>query len=189
MEKKKARINYGAELRSEYARWRELRDRGGTDPFWPDGVNMNLVRNHILHWKRMIEENLQEAEYPEEYFLDIPPEMDNNFMAHPDRIRNKAKAALKTITENPDYVFLRREMRNQTKQNAQIFNAVRYVDGYQDAIRRDDLVVMRRIAPDLYADRFKNARKEYEETKNHSGAELHLGQLTIFDFINAGSDG
>lgn len=189
MAKRKVRINYGAELHSEYARWRELRDRGGTDPFWPDGVNMNLVRNHILYWKRMIEENLQEAEYPEEYFLDIPPEMDNNFMAHPDRIRDKAKAALKTITENPDYVFLRREMRNQTKQNAQIFNAVRYVDGYQDAIRRDDLVVMRRIAPDLYADRFKNARKEYEETKNHSGAELHLGQLTIFDFINAGSDG
>lgn len=189
MAKRKARINYGAELHSEYARWRELRDRGGTDPFWPDGVNMNLVRNHILYWKRMIEENLQEAEYPEEYFLDIPPEMDNNFMAHPDRIRDKAIAALKTIKENPDYVFLRREMRNQTKQNAQIFNAVRYVDGYQDAIRRDDLVVMRRIAPDLYADRFKNARKEYEETKNHSGAELHLGQLTIFDFINAGSDG
>lgn len=189
MAKRKARINYGAELRSEYARWRELRDRGGTDPFWPDGVNMNLVRNHILYWKRMIEENLQEAEYPEEYFLDIPPEMDNNFMAHPDRIREVANAALKTIKENPDYVFLRREMRNQTKQNAQIFNAVRYVEGYQDAINREDLVVMRRIDPDICVDQLKNARKSYEESKNQGRAELHLGQLTIFDFINAGSDG
>ena len=91
--------------------------------------------------------------------------------------------------ENPDYVFLRREMRNQTKQNAQIFNAVRYVDGYQDAINREDLVVMRRIDPDICADQLKNARKSYEESNNQGSVELHLGQLTIFDFINAGSDG
>lgn len=183
MAKWKAMVNYGAELRSEYARWRELRDRGGTDPFWPDGTNMNLVRNHILHWKRMIEENLQEAEYPEEYFLDIPPEVNQNYMAHPDQIREKAISGMRSIKENPDYIFLKREEQRQTKQNTQIFNIVRWVNGYQDAISRDDLVLMHRINPDIYAEQLKEARKKYEETQRPEKRELHTGQLTIFDFI------
>ena len=183
MAKWKAMVNYGAELRSEYARWRELRDRGGTDPFWSDGVNMNLVRNHILYWKRMIEENLQEAEYPEEYFLDIPPEVNQNYMAHPDQIREKAISGMRSIKENPDYIFLKREEQRQTKQNTQIFNIVRWVNGYQDAISRDDLVLMRRINPDIYAEQRKEARKKYEETQRPEKRELHTGQLTIFDFI------
>lgn len=189
MTKRKARVNYGAELRSEYARWRELRDRGGTDPFWPDGVNMNLVRNHILYCKRMIEEKLMEAEYPEEYFLDTPPEVDDNYMANPDLIRKKANEAVRSIKENSDYVFLQREMLNQTKQNAQIFNVVRWVNGYQHAVERDDLVAMRRITPELYADQLREARKKYEETMVQCSGELHLGQLSIFDFISEGSGG
>ncbi len=30
------------------ARWKYIYENGSNDPFWPDGVNMNLVRNHII---------------------------------------------------------------------------------------------------------------------------------------------
>jgi len=40
--------DYGAELRQEYERWDQLFYHGGQDPFWTDGANLNLVRNHII---------------------------------------------------------------------------------------------------------------------------------------------
>ena len=44
------------ELEKAYAQWESLYKQGGSDPFYPDGVNLNLVRNHILYFKRQIEE-------------------------------------------------------------------------------------------------------------------------------------
>ena len=44
------------ELEKAYAQWESLYQQGGSDPFYPDGVNLNLVRNHILYFKRQIEE-------------------------------------------------------------------------------------------------------------------------------------
>ena len=42
------------ELKKTFAEWTRLRDEGGSDPSYPDGVNMNLVRNHIIWWKSFI---------------------------------------------------------------------------------------------------------------------------------------
>lgn len=36
------------ELERDYARWEQVYMAGSKDPFWPDGVNANLCRNHIL---------------------------------------------------------------------------------------------------------------------------------------------
>ena len=44
------------ELEKAYAQWESLYLQGGSDPFYADGVNLNLVRNHILYFKRQIEE-------------------------------------------------------------------------------------------------------------------------------------
>lgn len=38
------------EVDREFRRWNLLADGGCQDPGWPDGVNMNLVRNHIIYW-------------------------------------------------------------------------------------------------------------------------------------------
>lgn len=64
------------------SRWEEIKDHGCCDPSWGDGVNMNLVRNHIIYDKRRllkICEALQEP-LPEEYYLPLPPEVDNNYL-------------------------------------------------------------------------------------------------------------
>ena len=37
-----------ASIVKECAIWENLRVRGGQDPFYPDGVNMNLTRNHAI---------------------------------------------------------------------------------------------------------------------------------------------
>lgn len=43
-----------AELIREYEHWEYLKEFGGSDPNYDDGVNMNLTRNHIIHWKQSV---------------------------------------------------------------------------------------------------------------------------------------
>ena len=43
-------------LINDFARWEHLYTCGGQDPCWEDGYNLNLVRNHIIHDKRRLEE-------------------------------------------------------------------------------------------------------------------------------------
>lgn len=38
-----------AELEADIARWHDIQKNGCSDPCWPDGVNMNLKRNHIIY--------------------------------------------------------------------------------------------------------------------------------------------
>lgn len=44
------------ELEKDIARWKFISENGCSDPFWPDGANMNLVRNHIIHELKLLEE-------------------------------------------------------------------------------------------------------------------------------------
>lgn len=67
----------------EIKHWKHIEKNGCHDPFWPDGCNMNLTRNHIIFDKKEItricvEENLP---IPEEYYLPTPPVVDNSYMA------------------------------------------------------------------------------------------------------------
>lgn len=38
-----------AELEADIAKWHDIQKNGCNDPAWPDGVNMNLKRNHIIY--------------------------------------------------------------------------------------------------------------------------------------------
>ena len=64
--------------------WKYINKNGCNDPSWPDGCNMNLVRNHIIWYKRRLEELCAAAgtPLPEEYYLPTPPEVDKNYMAN-----------------------------------------------------------------------------------------------------------
>ena len=37
-----------ANIDERFRAWDKIAQNGCSDPFWPDGVNMNLVRNHII---------------------------------------------------------------------------------------------------------------------------------------------
>ena len=69
------------ELEREYARWEQVYMAGSKDPFWPDGVNANLCRNHILCGKRRIRELYPDAEMPEIYYRPLPQELPAEYMA------------------------------------------------------------------------------------------------------------
>lgn len=78
MAKKKAETNYEAELIWEYEHWEYLKEHGGSNPNYDDGVNMNLTRNHIIYYKNEMEDLYGEdmSKYPEVYFRELPPEVE-----------------------------------------------------------------------------------------------------------------
>lgn len=68
---------------SDYSRWKEIFNDGCTDPTWKDGVNIDLVRNHILYDKRCCDEVLKDNHlaYPDSYFYPNPVKLPYDFMA------------------------------------------------------------------------------------------------------------
>lgn len=48
-----------AQIIREREHWKHINEKGCNDPFWPDGCNLNLARNHILYYRRKIEELCQ----------------------------------------------------------------------------------------------------------------------------------
>ena len=92
MAKKRTRAEELQEnLQKDFQRWEYLNTHGGSDPLYEDGFNMNIVRNHIIYDKRKCQEELEEKDYPKEYFRETPPQVDNYYMARMDEIRENAK--------------------------------------------------------------------------------------------------
>ena len=71
----------GENIVQDLKHWQYLREYGCQDPFWSDGVNMNLTRNHIIYYKMRLRELCGEGNLPEEYYLPTPPEVDKNYLA------------------------------------------------------------------------------------------------------------
>lgn len=70
-----------AQCNERYDRWNYLHKNGGVDPFWSDGVNLNLIRNHIYYYKREIKALCEQYDLviPSVVFRPIPLEMPNDF--------------------------------------------------------------------------------------------------------------
>lgn len=75
---------YREAIREEFGHWKHINQNGCNDPFWEDGFNMNLVRNHIVYYKNLIAQTCEENRLalPEEYYIPSPPEVDNEYMAN-----------------------------------------------------------------------------------------------------------
>ena len=72
MAKKKTRAEELQEnLQKDFQRWEYLNTHGGSDPLYEDGFNMNIVRNHVIYDKRKCQEELEEKDYPKEYFREL----------------------------------------------------------------------------------------------------------------------
>ncbi len=75
------------ELGKSYSRWEEIAREGCADPFWEDGVNMNFVRNRIIHLYRLLEDkwdgvqlSLFEGDMDSSNERPIPPKVPNDYM-------------------------------------------------------------------------------------------------------------
>lgn len=143
-------------LDKSYERWSYLYSNGGSDPFWPDGVNLNLVRNHIISYKREIVERLEEeagvqtslfsvAVQPDD--RPLPPEVKDSYMARPDQIRSNAQKTLAAIKRDNDAQFvLTHPPLDPTGEKALRLTVYKnqYYGSLERAIQQDNLVEMRR---------------------------------------------
>ncbi len=166
-----------------FARWDHLYEHGGQDPNWADGFNLNLVRNHILNDKK----RLEELEYfPSIYYRKTPQEVENNYMARTDEIREHARQSLAIYLEDENYQYLLRNgwrIDKKTAEEINIANVLSYVSGLKNFIEKDSLVDMRRHEwSAIYLDRFKECREKLEKALNEPKPEKS-GQMDIFDFM------
>lgn len=169
-------------IRESHEQWKRLWKNGCSDPFWTDGVNLNLVRNHIIYGRRLCEEELQEEDYPEEYYLPLPEKVPPNYMVKSDEIRQKAYERMQNIKKNSDYIRIFGKSEKSQKEA----NIIRYISGYSQSISEDDLVAMRRFIHWDFSGMMQSAKEELRDTAPAVKIEEPLpeGQLSIFDLFN-----
>jgi hypothetical protein len=44
------------QIRFERKHWKDVHAHGTTDPFYEDGTNLNLVRNHVIYYQEQLRE-------------------------------------------------------------------------------------------------------------------------------------
>ena len=174
----------GRAIGSEHALWKKIYQNGCGDPFWPDGTNLNLTRNHIIWYRRQCEEELNADDFPEQYYIPVPEEVDSKYMARADEIREHAQRTLNVYLGDENYQYL---LSNGDRIDEKLAYSIGvrpvlgYVDGLRSSINNDQLVYMRRHEhPDMYLDSFRECRKRLEAVLGREKI-LPPGQLSIFD--------
>lgn len=176
MKRKEVSADYGAALKNCFDRWEYLKEYGGSDPSFADGVNMNLVRNHIMYYKEKIEETL--PPYPEIYYRETPPEVDMDYIARPDEIRENAKISLMQFEGNECLRYLREAVRELTDTQADRLH-IRNILGYETALRtaiaEDDLITMQRYEnPERYLQSFEQAAEAVRQLEPEENFQMRF---------------
>lgn len=193
MAKKKEQIDHKAELQKSYEQWEHLKVYGGSDPFYTDGCNMNLVRNHIIYHKQKLTEQYggDYEKYPEMFYRDLPPKVNENYMARAGAIRDGAMEALEIYTSDPNFLYLFANKNLLTKKEAEkisLYNVLKYASGLAGAIKNGDLLTMRRHAgrPERYLESFSRCAermKQMLEDKKKVPEQMEENeQFSLFQF-------
>ena len=159
---RKHETDYAAELENNYARWDKVFTEGGSDPFWTDGVSLSLIRSQILYCKEQLakQENSLLG-LPEAYYRETPPEVDCDYMARPDEIRENARKAMEIIDADENLKFVREQSASLSEQHIKqwcIPAIINYAENLLRAIAEDDLIIMRRYEhPEHYLESFESA--------------------------------
>lgn len=175
-------------LIKSFARWQHLYEFGGTDPFYEDGVNLNLARNQILAARKDLEDL---GYFPAVYNQEVPPVVDNKYMARADEIREHARESITAYKYDENYLYLITNSGKISKKAADeicLGYVLGYVRSLEEFINHDDLVKMRRHErPDIYLDSFLSCRKKMEEILSEQRQDNNLqifeetdGQLNFF---------
>ncbi len=172
-------------LIQDFHRWNDLYEAGGSDPYYEDGRNLNLIRNQIMADKAQLK---KQQYFPEAYHWELPPEMEDTFMVREKDIRRKAKKNLEIYQNDKNYHYLqahKKDLSVKQMQESRITTVTGYVDALSIFIISDDVVGMRRYETMDLQEEFAECRKEVEKlmTEEEPEEPEKLGQLSIFDFI------
>ncbi len=185
-------LNIEEELKSSFEQWEYLYKYGGNDPFWADGYNLNLVRNHIINYKTQL---MKMKTLPEMFYKETPPEVDRNYMARSEEIRINAAKALRAYVSSEDFIYLPdnlHKLKPKQLEETHIGNILGYVSGLRQSILADDLVAMRRHEdPAYYMESFHDCRIKMESMSEMDQITLEFdpgnqisGQISIVDWEN-----
>ena len=134
-------------LQNSFESWDHLNKYGGSDPSWADGVNMNLVRSHIMYYKSQMENKYGSGNYPDIYYRETPLVVSPDYMANPEQIRADAAAALQIIEADENLKYIKDNIGGLTDKQRQglcVGAVLGYVQNLKHCIAEDDLVSMRR---------------------------------------------
>lgn len=100
--KKVTALQLEEDLLDRYTRWKDIYENGCTDRLWEDGTNINLVRNHIIYYKKQCEEFFKDKLhlYPDLYFYPLPEKLPYDFMAKSREVSGKILTSTKEQTYN-----------------------------------------------------------------------------------------
>ena len=131
---------------------------------------MNLVRNHIIYHKQKLTEQYggDYEKYPEMFYRDLPPKVNENYMARAGAIRDGAMEALEIYTSDPNFLYLFANKNLLTKKEAEkisLYNVLKYASGLAGAIKNGDLLTMRRHAgrPERYLESFSRCAERMKQ--------------------------
>ena len=171
-----------ADCKREYASWNDIHQNGCRDPCHADGVNLNLVRNHIIYTKEKIKEYCeQESVEPSPILLmELPPQVASDFMANAESIKENAKCLLTRITELPEFTELtekHRVLSDGQRKDCGSQMLLSRVQWLHESISRHEYVVMRRF---LWQEEYLVSQVSEVLAKAKTMVpEAH--QLTLFD--------
>lgn len=191
MSRKNHETDYAAALENDYARWDKLFTNGGSDPSWSDGVNLNLVRSQIIYGKQKLAEcGASLFGLPDVYYRETPPEVDNDYMAHPDEIRENARKAMEIIDADENLKFVREQFPSLSEKQLKqwcIPAIINYAENLRRAIAEDDLITMRRYEhPEHYLESFESAANNIRNPERFAEGIMRVQRqindnLTVYD--------
>lgn len=169
------------ELEERFQHYDEVFENGCDDPLWADGVNLNLIRNHIIVAKGIIEQAFPDDEYPDVYYRRTPEEINDDYMAKPDEIRTKAKETLEMFNGYPYLYELRCAgyyLDDKQMKETGIQRVLSVMQSLDEALKQDDLVSMRRLSknPD---EKMQVLEKAYENLRKINMQEER--QISFFE--------
>lgn len=179
MSKREREPDYAAELEKSFDCWDEIFTKGGSDPFWSDGVNLNLVRSHIIGYK----EQLAEREdtllgLPKIFYRETPLLVDKDYMARPDEIRENARKVMERIDSDENLKFIREQSASLSEQQIKrwcIPAIINYAENLRRAIAEDDLITMRRYEnPDRYLESFETAARTIKNSEIEQNSSVDV---------------
>lgn len=160
-------------LEDSFRCWDEKILSGGSDPYFSDGQDLNLLRNHIIHAKYNIRES---GELPEIYHRKTPEELPEHFMVQAEKIYWTAVNILRQCRDDADYQYLcGLELDPKMEKGLEIRNALKNIRELEDAIRKQDFVIMRRH---YYLPDFRKYRQIVESSPEK--IEPKMEQLNLF---------
>lgn len=171
------------ELKDAYEHWNDLFENGCYDPTWEDGVNLNLIRNHMIYYKKQIEEQYNEHEKPDIYYRELPKEVEATYMARKEEILQDAMDVYKALSGMPmmrDLMMAKQYMTEEELQELHIAGDIHHITGLKEAIDKEDYVRMRTLSSNL-SDRMEEVKEAHERLMNRQYQDGV--QMSIFDML------